>query len=242
MIMRNNNWFGGTILCFISAAAFFHLYGGLLQFPLLLVIITTLFGSGIWLVWSSLFGQRHASAKLTAALKHTKSPTSSDKIKASLGFGMPGIVFTVIGSIALYLAAQGVIGGYESRHWPQTEGIVDVSEVSTADSQTHSGRSIKIQSAHVVYTYQISNRTYSNDRVSFLQDLTQVTSILDRYPRGKKVTVYYSAEDAGSAVLELKTPGDIWLSRALWLRLVFGVVFISMGLLFFTIQRLGFKK
>lgn len=166
---------------------------------------------------------------------------TKDKIALCLFFGVFGTLFLVPGLIALYFAAQGIAGEYQTRNWLQTDGMVASSEVFTNEVKSASGTPVKTQRARIVYTYKIGNSIFASDRVSFSSEANRAPSLVDNYPKGKKVTVYYSPDNPSSAVLEPKTARDIWLARALWIRLGFAILFIGVGLFLFYTLRTALK-
>lgn len=165
-----------------------------------------------------------------------------EKFSLYLFFGLFGTLFLVPGLIALYFAAQGIAGEYQSRNWLHTEGVVDLSEVFANESKSASGTPAQVQRAHIVYTYKIGSNIFASDRVSFSPEANRAPSLVDKYPKGKKVTVYYSPDNPSSAVLEQKTASDIWLTRAVWIRLSISVIFIGVGIFFFYALRSALKN
>lgn len=82
-----------------------------------------------------------------------------------------------------------------SRNYLETEGtIIESSLVRTRKGGTN---------ARIRYVYSVNNVKYDNDTVSYsLTMLRDKDDLLDLYPVGKPVPVYYSITDPSYSVLE----------------------------------------
>jgi hypothetical protein len=91
--------------------------------------------------------------------------------------------------------------------WPSTEGVVIASEVE---------RSVNVQSrdrrhkytAKVEYRYAVAERDYTSRRIDFSsvtvshKNSGRAMQVVNRYPTGKRVQVYYDPGNPDFAVLE----------------------------------------
>jgi hypothetical protein len=91
-----------------------------------------------------------------------------------------------------------------SQAWPSTKGKIVTSRVELS-----SGRDMATVFAKIVYEYQLSGRTYQFDQVHsgdefFAQATREETyDLVDRYPVGREVTVYYNPDNPADAALEV---------------------------------------
>jgi hypothetical protein len=89
----------------------------------------------------------------------------------------------------------------DSKDWPQADGVVTVSKYVQKGRETW---------PYIEYTYTVTGVRYTSQQISF--DLFnkpggkgRVQSIVERYPVGQAVTVYYDPNNPAIAILE---PGD----------------------------------
>lgn len=127
-------------------------------------------------------------------------------------FCLVGAGVSVYGSVVLQNAAV-------SKTWPTASGRILLAQVDTdtdEDGTTYS--------ADVSYEYFINDQRYQDDTVSFGEygsgNPKHAQEIVDRYPVGQAVTVYYDPEQPKTAVLE---PGVTWSS---YLMLGIGLLFM----------------
>jgi hypothetical protein len=108
----------------------------------------------------------------------------------------------------------------DSRDWPQVEGTVVHSSIGME----------KYKKLNIIYTYTVANNTYTSGQISFDTfenpgGQGRNETIIARYPRGQKVTVYYDPLEPATAVLE---PEDY---SPFLMPLFFGALFIFLPLL-----------
>ena len=116
-----------------------------------------------------------------------------------------------------------------SAEWPAAKGIITVSEVTKHESTTGTGtnkRRTVTYHAKIHYKYSANGKSYTSNNVTFGQSTEGAGEIVNRYPIGKKVKVFYNPQDPKVAVLE---PG---VSMASYLFLGFGILFTLMGFIF----------
>ena len=122
-----------------------------------------------------------------------------------------GIVAALILMIGIGLAVKG---GFEakravdSRGWPSTTGTVihtDVHEVQHHNEE-YRGSSFYPK---VLYRYTVYGESYTADRLTFGGDpgsnRVSAKKIVDKYPVGMTLTVYYDPNDPSVAVLNIGT-------------------------------------
>ncbi len=152
-------------------------------------------------------------------------------------FSVPSLVLFVLA--ATFLGVGGGIGllwgkplvdrARASEHWPQTVGRIMNSELRESMSD-----GTRMYSADIVYRYQVEDREYVSGRVWFggsysTSDRSEMMALVGSFPPGMDVTVFYSPDDPGEAVL---MPGA-WFST--YILYATGLVFLGIGLLLLVI-------
>ncbi len=145
------------------------------------------------------------------------------------------LVIGIIGAVlTIFLGIPMLMSALASQGWPAVEGIITLSEFTAKQDRDDGGVTY---GASVAYDYTVSGTVYDGSNVHFGQYSTSDPSygrgIVNRYPVGKRVNVYYDPDDPSTSVLE---PGAGWSSF-----MVAGI-----GLLFTLLGFLGsffqFKK
>ena len=112
-----------------------------------------------------------------------------------------------------------------SRHWPSTQGRVTRSAVvpGRRDQASYSVR----------YEYEVNRQDYTAERVRFGGAINSNRGIardtVSRYPHGSTVTVYYHPRRPGTATLERRASGFLWLWLILGLFLAAGIAGALVG-------------
>ncbi len=126
------------------------------------------------------------------------------------------LIFLIIGLVAL-------AGGYHfyqkslaAKDWPTVDGKVMTSEISRTRSRSgRRRRSRNMYSADIVYEYSVDNIIYRSERVSFgdyrSSSPAHAREVVDNYPVGASVRVYFDPENPATAVLEPGTMGGLWI-------------------------------
>jgi hypothetical protein len=130
------------------------------------------------------------------------------------------ILMMVMFAAGFCLSAYGgyeMKGALEARSWPQTEGTIIASSVTERTRRESNHRTRTTYFPQVHYRYQVDGHPYTGSRIQFGvgdygggQQWAQ--KVVDRYPTGKKVTVYYKLQEPHYAVLEA---GFNWRSLGL---------------------------
>ena len=137
------------------------------------------------------------------------------------------LLFFLGGILVLSKGSYDVYQSLRSYTWPSVEGKIVASRV---DREWHPGKSPTYY-PRISYVYLVGGKEYTGNVVFFSQYGTGgpsgVQEIVDRYPEGKRVSVYYDPQDPQLAVLER---GLQWASLAL---IVIGFIFAGVGLVGF---------
>ena len=156
------------------------------------------------------------------------------------------VLFAILALVVMALAVNAVratvtpiIHYAQSFNWVQTEGEIlqsDVEVVNQADGTRyyHAGAS---------YRYVANGETHTGERLFFGQwdgpvrgDAQQ---IVDRYPPGQAITVYYNPADPAQAVVERRVGRGPWLALPLALLFAVGTVGIPLYVLLRRLRRTG---
>ena len=130
--------------------------------------------------------------------------------------------FILAGVYTVFFGTRNVFRASESANWPTAQGIIQGSSV-----EYHSSNKGGTYHAHVWYVYHLNGTAFSGDRVLYgdfgSSDPSHAQEIVNRYPVGKSVIVYYMPANTEECVLE---PG---IKPQTWFLPGFGMVFFSVG-------------
>lgn len=133
------------------------------------------------------------------------------------------ILFISVGLFLLYHGGRSAFKGVTSSYWPTVEGRVLSSRVKS-EAGKNGG---VVYSAEVNYSYAVNGVSSTSGRVRFGSINTgnriYPTQLVEKYPAGSSVTVYYSTSDPSVTVLE---PG---IQSASVLVLGIGLLFGGVG-------------
>lgn len=98
-----------------------------------------------------------------------------------------------------------VMNGRASVHWPTAPGVITASEVTTHySSDSDHGRSL-IYDASITYRFAVNGAQHEGHRVIFGEfssdDRFYADQKVDRFPKGKQVTVHYKPGSPEECVL-----------------------------------------
>lgn len=128
--------------------------------------------------------------------------------------GKATVVLFIIGvvgaALTIFLGIPMMKNAFESRGWPTADGVITVSQF-TSNTDRDSGSTT--YGASIAYDYTVNGASYTGSNVHFGQystsDPSYGRSIVNRYPLGKQVMVYYDPDNPSESVLE---PGAGWSS------------------------------
>ncbi len=153
-----------------------------------------------------------------------------------LGFTVPGIVLTGIGYNQLQHERRSLA-------WPTTSGVITASEIlenkQYRNSNTRSDVVIYFEPS-IRYRYTVSGRSYLSNQVSFggfnSTDPKEATAIVNRYEKGRSVTVYYNPTRPEESVLETGTTPLTYIPLGL------GIIFLGIGILMLGLTVFVFSR
>lgn len=134
-------------------------------------------------------------------------------------------LFILAGVVALGFGAWNLLQSLRCTRWPVAQGVI-----TSADISSHSGgKGGKTYAANISYDYRVAGTHYICTRLAYgvmNSSHARAQAVLNRYPLGKKVPVYYAPNDPGEAVLETGVHGGTWICFGV------GTVFVLAGAMF----------
>ncbi|MBI2441031.1 MAG: DUF3592 domain-containing protein [Lentisphaerae bacterium] len=154
------------------------------------------------------------------------SSSSSKQMSPGMRFFFSRIfplIFVVVGASVAFFGVRGLIRAKASVDWPATQGRVVASSVEYQDSDEGSGT----YHAEVMYDFSVNDTTFSGNRVAYgdygSSNPSHARRIVNRYPKGKSVTVYYLPGNPEECLLEPGLKGQSWFLPG------FGLLFFTVG-------------
>lgn len=137
-----------------------------------------------------------------------------------------GLIFTLVGALIFYFFGFPPLKyGYESKSWPVTTGTITHSEV---ESWMKDGKSQ--YDARINYSYEVDGKKYNSTKINTSgsysgSNITKAKELVNDFPAGKTVDVFYDPEVPDSAALKPGVSGgDIAMAA-------FPLIFLIIGLL-----------
>lgn len=119
-------------------------------------------------------------------------------------FVVVGVILSIVGMLRLVKATASV-------DWPATQGIVVASSVKYKKSGDGGGGTYH---AVVIYDFNVDGKVFSGNRVAYGDygsgDNTHARRIVQRYPQGRSVPVYYEPGNPGECLLKPGLKGQAW--------------------------------
>ncbi len=136
-------------------------------------------------------------------------------------------IFVVVGASVAFFGIRGLIRAKDSVDWPSTQGTVVESSVERQRSSGSKGRSSTTYHAEILYEFTVEGTTFNGDRVAYgdfgSSNPSHARSIVNRYPQGKNVSVYYMLGSPEECLLEPGLKGQSLFLPG------FGIVFFVAG-------------
>jgi hypothetical protein len=133
--------------------------------------------------------------------------------------------FIFIGALILYFGWLELQQAKESTAWPEVKGQIQNSSVGFRAGKKSSGT----YHPEVFYTYIVDAETYSGNTIAFgdygSSNPSRAQGIVNRYPKGKIVSVRYLSNDPKVCVLEPGVQVQAWFLPG------FGLIFLFAGIL-----------
>jgi Protein of unknown function (DUF3592) len=150
---------------------------------------------------------------------------------------IPFFRFLILFSLVwLALSVVVMVRSRRSASWPRTVGTIVSTEVKRKVSQSLSN-DMPVDSVsyepYVRYAYSVRDRQYEHDKLTtavtpMIRQSAEAAAILQRYPVGHQITVFYNPADPGDAVLVAGGSSGNWYFRvfgcALFVAAVIGLI------------------
>ena len=118
------------------------------------------------------------------------------------------LIFIAIGLFFIVLAVVQLLKAKKAeKTWPTSSGTVISSVVGTHLARSSRGGTTTQFMPEVAYEYQVNEITYKGSSVGFgkaTMSSKKSRQVVERYPQGSAVTVYYDPQDPAKGVLETK--------------------------------------
>lgn len=171
------------------------------------------------------------------ATDSTGRPSALHGARAKSGKNV-GILTLAMFAAGIFLLAWGgyeIKRAYESRNWPDTLGTIISSHISKQTTRDSKSRTRTSYTPRIQYQYQVGGQHYTCKRIEFGGESggrrSKAKKVVDQYPSGKKVKVYYNPQDPKVAVLKA---GFSWGAIFAFLA---GIVFFGAGVVCFKAYR-----
>ena len=116
-------------------------------------------------------------------------------------------------------------GGYSSKDWKTTHGVIIESRLVDNGRSKSGGRNNK---PVIVYSYDVGRDSFTSDRILFgIASKEWVT----KYPEGSSVTVAYNPSEPSQSTLNTGTHITSWIAPSM------GIAFLAAGLFMFRASR-----
>ena len=174
-----------------------------------------------------------STSAIGSAERSSGLPRSKSKPDKNLGILTLALLAAGIGLLAW--GGYEIKRAYESRSWPHIQGTITSSDITKETRRDSNSRHRTTYYPRVKYKYYVDVKYYSCNRIEFGGvsggKRSKAKKVVDRYPSGKKVTVYYNPQDPAVAVLKA---GFSWGALFAFLG---GLIFFGAGIMCFRTYR-----
>ena len=120
---------------------------------------------------------------------------------------MIGYIIAIgISAVILIKIGSDILKAQKSRSWPTASGTVLDSGMEANQSRDEDGDIKTTYGATIQYKYTVDGQEFVGDRRTFsnvrTSSVRNTEKILERYPLGSSVDVFYDPDDPSSSVLE----------------------------------------
>jgi hypothetical protein len=109
-------------------------------------------------------------------------------------------ILILFGIWMLYYGGRNVLRANKSKTWPMVQGVVQNSSVESRRN---------LHTAKVLYDYTVSEKSFTGMFSSYSSTRSPAQGIVNRYPKGKTVSVYYNPQNPQVCVLEPGVKGQV---------------------------------
>lgn len=134
--------------------------------------------------------------------------------------GVP-ILFVLAAGWFLYNQTMAFRRAQQSATWPRTKGRIEMARRQLISIDEYGN----LTGATILYEYRVNQKKYTGRTVAFAPKLASGRRLLNKYPPGKQVAVYYRPDDPEITTLETG------LSRANYVMLATGIVLLVLTII-----------
>ena len=115
---------------------------------------------------------------------------------------------TGVGLGALIIGVKDIIAANSSKGWPTVSGTITRSKVLVSEHKTsrtnQPSKTEDYYSPDVAYKYIVNGMTMKGDTIRYglATNRAQAEKIVQQYPKGKEVEIYYNPRNPGQSVLQ----------------------------------------
>ena len=139
------------------------------------------------------------------------------------------LIFVIIGFVLLFIYFRNLAQVRASQTWSTAQGTVIQSWVRKSNSTDSDGSTSSSYHPEIHYLYQIKGDEHQGNKIAFGPRVggsrSRAKKIVEKYPTGANVTVYYQPDKPANAVLERS------ISK---ISLVLGIIFALAGFLIYV--------
>jgi hypothetical protein len=138
----------------------------------------------------------------------------------------PSYLFFVVSIACVVVTAWAIRRGRASRDWPSTPGAILRSAIFSSEGS---------HSVTIEFGYSVGGEEYRSQQIRYFglpRTYRGLVELVERYPEGKEVVVYFDPEKPSRAVLE---PGFVaWHGVACYCAVVFWLIVAVFGIYWFS--------
>ena len=139
------------------------------------------------------------------------------------------LIFIGTGIGMLIKLAQSYDKLQKSKHWLTTIGKIISSELDMQTTTDAEGNQSTTYLAKILFSYEVDGVTYESDCINFdygmrTSNISKQQSMVEQYPMGREITVFYDSENPQQSVLEKRVD-------ATFTTILVSTVFIAIGII-----------
>ncbi len=158
------------------------------------------------------------------------SSSSSKPMSPAMKFFFSRIfpfIFVIVGASVAFFGIRGLVRAKASMDWPGTPGKVIESSVGRRRSSGSNGGSSTTYHAEILYEFTVESTKFNGNRVAYgdygSSNPSHARRVVNRYPKGKNVTVHYMPGNPEECLLEPGLKGQSWFLPGV------GLIFFVVG-------------
>lgn len=106
---------------------------------------------------------------------------------------------------SLHYSFDRIYKAYETKDWKVTNGTI-IKSYLNEEIKYKDRKHYRSYSAEIIYSYVVADHKIKNDDISHLFHMessrTKLSRVIDKYPKGSSVDVYYNPENIEESILE----------------------------------------